>query len=78
MPRPSFLFLIFLKFLCQESFLCNQIGFLDAHGGHCTTTVYIHYMFFFLCNLILENSSFCCFMLKMIDFCAFEFLSCCY
>jgi hypothetical protein len=42
----------FLKFLCQESFFHNQIGFLDAHGGHCMATVYIHYMFFFLCNSI--------------------------
>jgi len=41
--------LVFLEFLCQEIFFHNQIGFLNVHGGHCTTTVYIHYIFF-LCN----------------------------
>jgi hypothetical protein len=51
-PSPSFLFLVFLEFLCQKNFLHNQIGFLNTHSCHCMATVYIHYMFFFLCNSI--------------------------
>jgi len=58
MSSPSFLSLVFLEFLCHESFLHNKLGFLDAHGSHCTTTVYIHLIFFFLCNSILEKLHF--------------------
>ncbi len=54
-PNPSLFVLVFLEFLCQESFLHNQIGFLDVHGGYYTATIYIHYMFFLLCNSIHEN-----------------------
>ncbi len=78
-PSPSLLFLIFLEFLCQESFLHNQIGFLDAHGDHYTTTIYIHYMFFFLCNSILEKFYYLLFHVESGRFLVLlEFLSCCY
>jgi hypothetical protein len=55
MLSPSFLSLVFLKFLCQKSFFHNKLGFLDAHDGHCMATVYIHFIFFFFCNSILEK-----------------------
>ncbi len=46
---PSLLLLVFIEFLCQGKFLSqsdiffhSQTRFLDAHGGHYTTTIYIH------------------------------------
>jgi hypothetical protein len=58
MPSLSFLSLVFLEFLCHESFLHNKLGFLNAHNGHCMATIYIHFIFFFLCNSILEKLHF--------------------
>jgi len=34
------------NFLHSHSFFHSQTRFLDAHGGHYTTIVYIHYGFF--------------------------------
>jgi hypothetical protein len=55
-------------FFIKGSFLHSQIGFLDAHGGHYTTTVYIHHIFFpyfqfnpikiTLCHLMLKVANF--------------------
>jgi hypothetical protein len=60
---------LFIKFFSQESFFHNKLGFLDAHSGHCTATVYIHFMFFFLCNSIIHenfiSASFCALYIYM-------------
>jgi len=76
-PSPSLVFLIFLEFLCQESFLHSQIGFLDVHNNYCTATVYIHYMFFLFLQFNSRKTTLCCLILKATDFFwlwVFEFL----
>jgi len=52
----------------MESFLHNQTGFLDAYGGYCTATIYIHYIFFSSFQFNSIKTNFCHLMLKAVDF----------
>jgi hypothetical protein len=52
----------------MESFLHSWTGFLDAHGGYYTTTVYIHHIFFPFFQFNFIKNAICHLMLKAVDF----------
>ncbi len=68
-PNLSFSFQFFQNSFVR-SFSPNKLRFLDVHSNHCTATVYIHFISFFLCNSIIHENFISASLVHYIYMCA--------